>query len=142
MLRLNDLAKQQSQTHHLVVSDDLPVSLKGPCALDVSYRVEAQNDIYLIHLRVVGDLTAICQRCMHEYPLSYDNQTVIAVCRSDARAEELLEEYECIVASNWQVSLDELIHDELHLYVPEFHPDFNACDDEINQFLTEKNESY
>ncbi len=142
MLHLPELVKQGQHVKLLTVNERLPVFLIAPCQLTVSYHVEAKDDYYLIHLKVSGNVTSVCQRCMQEFPTSYENHTIIAVCRSDERAEQLLELYECIVSSNWQVDLGELVVDELHLYAPQFHPDINDCDSEINQFLTGKNESY
>jgi uncharacterized protein len=40
------------------------------------------------------------------------------------------------------VDLEDLVVDDLHLYVPQFHQETNDCDQEINQFLTGKDESY
>ena len=142
MFYLPEIAKQEQQTKAVTVDERLPDFLLSPCLLNVTYHVEAKDDFYLIHLKVTGDLKILCQRCMQEFNLSYDNHTTIAVCRSDERAEQLLEHYECIVSSNWQVDLQELIIDELHLYVPQFHPAINDCDSEINQFLTGQIETY
>lgn len=141
MLHLPEMAKYGQQDKLITVNERLPVFL-APCHLTVNYNVEAKDDYYLIHLGVSGDLNITCQRCMDEFNFSYKNATIIAVCRNDERAEQLLEQYECIVSSNWQVDLEELIIDELHLYVPPFHPEINDCNNEINKFLTEKNETY
>jgi uncharacterized protein len=135
MLHLPEMAKQDQQTKIVTVNDRLPNFLIPPCHLNVTYHVEAKDDYYLISLRVSGDLNSTCQRCMQEFSLSYDNQTTIAVCRSEERAEQMLEHYECIVSPNWQVDLEELIIDELHLYAPQFHPEINDCDSDVNQYL-------
>ncbi|CEG56745.1 YceD family protein [Legionella fallonii] len=142
MLHLPEIAKQGQQTKIIRIDDRLPSFLISPCQLNVTYHVEVEDDFYLLHLKVVGDLNAICQRCMQEFHFSYDNETTIAVCRSDERAEQVLELYECIVSSNWHVDLNDLITDELHLYAPQFHPNNNDCDSEINQILTQKDEPY
>jgi uncharacterized protein len=142
MLYLQELAKQDTHHKQIIVTERLPSFVSAPCQLEVTYQVEAQDNFYLIHLKVMGELTIICQRCMNEFKLSYNNPTTIAVARSDERAEQLLEQYECIVSSNWQVSLEDLVVDDLHLYVPQFHQEIKDCDQEINQFLTEKVESY
>lgn len=142
MLHLQDLAKQGQQGLNLILNDRLPDFIVAPCQLKISYQVEHKDDFYLINLEVAGDLTCICQRCLKQFSFSYENKTVIAVCRNDERAEQILEHYECIVSSNWQVDLNELIIDELHLYAPQIHPDINDCDDSINQFLSGKSETY
>ena len=136
MLHLPDMAKQGHQVKLLTIDDRLPSFLRAPCHLSVTYSIEANDDFYLLHLRVLGELNSICQRCLQEFHFSYDNPTNIAVCRSDERAEQLLEQYECVVSTNFQVDLEELIIDELHLYAPQVHPLVKDCDSEINKFIT------
>lgn len=142
MLHLQDLAKQGEHTTKLAVNERLPSFITEPCQLEVTYSVVSEDDFYLIHLHVAGKITVDCQRCMQEFTIPYTNQTTVAVCRSDERAEQLLEHYECIVSANLQVDLAELIIDELHLYAPQFHTEISDCGTRINQILGEKNESY
>ncbi len=142
MLHVSELAKQGKQTKVIKIEERLPSFIISPCQLNVTYFTEAEDDFYLLHLNVVGNLNVICQRCTQQFCIPYKNETTIAVCRSDERAEQVLEQYECIVSSNWHVDLNELITDELHLYAPQFHPDISDCDSEINQFLAKKDEPY
>jgi uncharacterized protein len=142
MLHLPDSAKQAHQVKLVTLGERLPVFLSDPCHLTISYHVDANDGYYLIHMNVSGNLNITCQRCMEQFISYYNNDTTIAVCRTDERAEQLLEQYECIVASNWQIDLEELVIDELHLYAPPFHPEINDCDSEINEILTVKNETY
>lgn len=142
MLHLQDLAKQNQLSQTLTITKRIPDFITAPCVIHAQYRVEAREDFYLIHLNSSGLITVVCQRCMNEFVHEYNNQTVIAVCRNDERAAELLEQYECIVSSNWQVELEDLICDELYLYVSRFHPDIDDCDSQINQILNEKFETY
>ncbi|RUR12152.1 DUF177 domain-containing protein [Legionella sp. km772] len=142
MLYLQELTKHGSQNQHLNLSARLPSFLASPCQVNVTYQVEAKEDFYLMHLVVSGELTVTCQRCLNAFNLIYNNPTTIAVARDDERAEQLLEHYECIVSSNYQVNLEDLVIDELHLYVPQFHEETKDCDGEVNQYLTGKTESY
>lgn len=141
MLHLQELAKQNAYSKEIILHERLPQFIASPCALNVHYRVEAKDNFYLIHLEVHGDLTVICQRCMQDFSLAYSNATCVAVARSEERAEQLLEHYECVVSSNWQVHLEDLVIDELHLYAPQFHQEITDCDQEINQFLAGVNEA-
>ncbi|KTD50739.1 YceD family protein [Legionella quateirensis] len=142
MLHLQDMAKQGQQTQKLTVTERLPSFINGPCQLTVTYSIEAKDDYYLIHMQTAGELVIVCQRCLCEFSSQYANQTTIAVCRSEERAEQILELYECIVSSNWQVDLVELVIDELHLYAPQFHAEIEDCGSEINEILTGKIETY
>ena len=142
MLHLPEVAKQGKQTKVVKIDERLPSFLISPCQLTVTYSTEAEDDFYLLHLNVAASLNTICQRCMQEFCFPYSNETTIAVCRNEERAEQVMELYECVVSSNWHVDLNELITDELHLYAPQFHPNVNDCDSEINQFLAKKDEPY
>ncbi len=142
MLHLQDLAMQKEHTRKLTLSERLPDFLLAPCVLDVTYGVQAEDDFYLIHLRVDGVITLLCQRCMHEFSYPYTNQTTIAVCSTETRAEALLEHYECVVSSDGLVALEDLIIDELHLYVPQNHPDIQQCDEDVTHILNGNNETY
>ncbi|STY29456.1 metal-binding, possibly nucleic acid-binding protein [Legionella wadsworthii] len=142
MLHLQEMVKQGQQKRTMTLSERLPNFIISTCQLDVTYHVEAKEDFYLIHLHVKGAIPIQCQRCMDEFHFPYDNMTVVAVCRTDERAEQILEHYECIVSASLQISLEDMLIDELHLYAPQFHPNTNECSSEINQFLAGKNEFY
>ena len=141
MLYLQEIAKQGPKNRTVKLEERLPNFITGPCQLHVRFQVEAKEDFYLIHFHVQGKLHIQCQRCLDEFDFPYDNQTIIAVCRSDMRAEQILELYECIVSANLQVSLEEILIDELHLYAPQFHATITECNSEINQFLKGNNPS-
>ncbi|MGL5741412.1 MAG: YceD family protein [Legionella sp.] len=138
MLYLQEMVKQGQQNKTVTLRERLPYFITAPCELHVRYYVESEEYFFLIHLHVEGQLMIQCQRCLDDFNFPYDNHTVIAVCRNDERAEQLLEHYECIVSANSQLDLDDLLIDELHLYAPQFHPEINDCNREINQFLTDK----
>lgn len=142
MLHLQEMVKQGQQTKTVKLSERLPHFITSTCQLDVTYHIEVKEDFYLIHLHVKGTLPIQCQRCLDEFNFPYDNMTVVAVSRTDERAEQILEHYECIVSANLQVSLEDILIDELHLYAPQFHPNINDCSTEINQILAGKNEFY
>ncbi len=142
MLYLHEIVSQGQQSTILSLADRLPAFIKGPCDVTVNYEVEAKENFYLLHLHVQGTLCIACQRCLDEFSYSYDNMTILAICRDDAQAEQLLARYECIVAPNLQIDLYELVVDELYLYAPQIHSEIAKCNSEINQFLMGKSEPY
>ena len=142
MLYLPEVVKHDPQQKQITINERLPSFIASPCQLNVHYDVKAEEGFYLINLEVNGELVVLCQRCLQEFNLTYNNQTKIAVARNDERAEQLLEHYECIVSTNYQVELEALVIDELHLYVPQFHEETKDCDEEVNQFLIGQTESY
>lgn len=138
MLHLQEEVKYGSQNKTIVLSERLPNFITAPCHLNVTYQIEVNDDFYLINLHVTGELSLHCQRCLDEFKFPYDNTTVVAVCRNEERAEQILEHYECIVSANLHVSLEEVLIDELHLYAPQFHAQISDCRSEINQILMGK----
>ncbi|ARM32200.1 metal-binding protein [Legionella longbeachae] len=135
MLHLQEMVKHGLQNKTIELKERLPNFITAPGHLHVTYQVAAKEDFYLIYLHVTGELTIQCQRCLDEFNFPYDNKTVIAVCRNDERAEQILEHYECIVSANLQISLEDILIDELHLYAPQFHAEISDCSSEINQIL-------
>lgn len=141
MLDLQELSKLDEQHKKVVLDERLPSFLKSPCEIDTSYKADFIEDFYLLHLSVKGNLKIICQRCLEDFNFEYNNQLNLAICPSEERAQELFEHYESIVSVNKKVNLQELIIDELHLYVPVFHPEIQDCNEEITQLLTGKADS-
>jgi uncharacterized protein len=138
MLYLQEMAKQGQQNRTVILSDRLPHFIIIPCNLYVTFKVDAKEDFYLIHLHTQGTLRSQCQRCLDEFSFPYDNETEVAICRDEQRANELLERYECIVSAHCNVTLEDLLLDELYLYAPQSHPENKDCSNEINQFLSGK----
>jgi uncharacterized protein len=132
-------ANADAETFRVEISERLPANIAGPCLIEGDYTFQFFSTYYLLTLTIAGDLTVICQRCLHEYPHHYSNTSVLAVCESDELANTLMNDYECVVVKDNQVDLIELITDELHLYSPENHLNYEDCDSEVNQFISVKN---
>lgn len=136
MLYLYELSGLPPRTETLLISEYRPGFLPHPSEVEATYEVEDKIDYFLIRLSVRGDLIVLCQRCMQEFTLAYDNSTVIAVCPTEERAERIQAQYDCIVANKGTVVLEDIVRDDLHLYLPPSHPDSNDCDKEALQNLT------
>lgn len=128
------------QQGNLVLEARLPPFIKSPSTLHYKFHVKMPQNYYVLTLEVSAELLCICQRCLGEYKHHYQNRTELAICSNDEIAEQLMEQYECIVSENGQVDLNELLTDELYLYGPEFHPEISDCDNEIKRFITENQE--
>lgn len=141
MLHLHELAKQSSQESHITLESRLPAHVISPCVLKVTCQVRAFENYYLLELETQGHLRLVCQRCLQAFDSVYINASQIAVCQTDERANQLQDQYECIVSPHYQVQLSELITDELHLYSPQFHPETKDCGSDILRILSENGES-
>lgn len=129
-------AKQMgSRTVQLFIEERKPAYISSPCKVSCEFQVEACQDYYLLTLNVSGAFEITCQRCMEDFQQTYDNQTTLAVCAREDIAETLMTTYECIVAADSQVDIMDIVTDELHLFLPEKHPDPAGCDHEISGFI-------
>lgn len=126
-----------NENHTLYVDIDkrLPASLQGPFKIQCNYSLIHCDSYYLLNLEVKGDITVICQRCLDGFNYPYFSKNVIAICNTDEQAEQLMENYDAVVADNNQIDLREIVTDELHLYAPEFHQEITQCNEEINKFI-------
>ena len=133
---LKTYAKQDGpESVVITLQERLPERIICPCDLTCAFHVESYGDYYIVALDVAGTLTVECQRCLQPFQYDYCNQSKLAVCATDAVAETLMEHFECIIAEGDQVDLLDILADELHLFSPEKHEDFNDCNTEISQLI-------
>lgn len=136
-LNLQNLIKKGEKTEILLtLQERLPEYLHTPCQVAIELNIKKQDDYWLLHLKTQADLHINCQRCAEDFVLPYINETELAVCETEARAESLLALYDCIVDDRAELSLDNIITDELYLYVPQFHPDLQDCDKIVHQYIS------
>ena len=112
----------------------LPTFVNSPVVLTCELNVCANKGFYLLDMRVCGLIQITCQRCLEDFACDYSNNTQIAVCATNERALELMADYECIVAKDFQVDLNEILTDDMHLYCPERHENELECCELANQF--------
>ncbi len=128
MICLKTASNQSAPTRvQLKLTERLPYYIVSDCTLDCEYLVQRLPNYYLLKLDVSGILTIQCQRCLAPFTYPYDNHTELAICRDEVTAENLMEQYECIVASQNEVDLVAIVTDELHLYAPEKHAELIEC---------------
>ena len=135
---LKTYAKQADSKHIVVhLQERLPARVHAPCDVVCDFNVETCRDYYLLTLAVHSELMITCQRCLGHFQYEYQHQTQLAVCATDAMAEQLMERFDCIVAPHHQLDLMEVLTDELHLFLPEKHLDGADCDAEISQLISD-----
>lgn len=139
MICLKTQAKQASEQRIAVLLHDrLPSKVSSPVELMCVFKVEAGSDHYLFCYVVSGCVEMTCQRCLGAFQYDYTNHTSLAVCSREDRAEALMAYMDCIVAHDNQISLVDILTDELHLFLPEKHENENECDVEIKAFIEDK----
>jgi len=72
--------------------------------------------------RVQGSISAtlevLCQRCMAPMPLSLETRVLLGIVTTEAQANALPDDYEPLLVGSEEVSLTELVEDELLLALP------------------------
>ncbi len=133
---LKTYAKQHGLQHiAMTLQERLPERVSGPCELTCDFQVVNHGDYYLLTLYITGKLAINCQRCLHIFQDDFYNESQLAVCVNDSVAETLMEHFDCVVASDHQVDLVELLTDELYLFSPEKHRNPMDCHSEIFQWI-------
>lgn len=138
LLNLKLLTTSQQQHHRVYLEERLPFFINTPCWVDCCYQVQKESRYTLLHMEISAELTVICQRCLSEFSVKHTNKTTLALCETESIANELMSDYECIVVSDGVVSLDDLIADDLHLYVPQKHEVVQDCDSVATTYLGEE----
>ena len=118
------------------LQERLPARVEGPCDITCTFHVAAASDHYLLNFEASGDVHIICQRCLGTFLHAYHNKTTLAICPNDEIAEQLMDSYECIVGRG-EIDLDDVLADDLHLFLPEKHLDYAQCDAEISQLIVD-----
>ena len=127
--------QDKPSTISLEIQERLPSHIEGPCLLTCGFSVKNCVDYYLLSLKTTGPLRIICQRCLQTFVTAYEHEMQLAVCDSEPAAEQLMNDYDSVVAKYNQIDLVELLTDDLHLYSPVSHPDSKECDTIIDKFL-------
>jgi uncharacterized protein len=118
-----------SQHAVITLTDRLPSQIVADCTLNCDYRVQRFADFHLLTLDVKSALSLLCSRCLEVFTYPYENHTELAVCRDEATATQVMNQYECIVGNQNTLDLVEILTDELHLYAPYMHKE--TCQLEI-----------
>jgi uncharacterized protein len=113
----------------------LPAHISKVNPVVCEYEVTAQDNYYLVRMKVNGELELLCQRCLQNFSYPYQSEMEIAVCESDSMAEKLLERFETIVERSFIIDLEEIVTDELYLSVPERHVNEEDCDKEVSKYI-------
>ncbi len=104
-----------------------PAHLVLPCTIDGWFKVEKCNNYWSLTFSVNSTLQLRCQRCLHAFTHTWQQQTEIAVCSREDIAIQLLTNHETFVAPDLRINLHEIIIDELHFSLPEKHHDEQDC---------------
>ncbi len=121
------------------VTDRIPGFIEPPCRLVCEYHLQRSKDYSLLTCTVSSardyPLTLLCQRCLASFKYPYTNTSTIALCKTEEQALQLMDDYTCVVIENDELDFTELVTDDLYLYVPENHPDFSDCDEEVSKYI-------
>ncbi len=84
----------------------------------LDYRVECLDEGRRVHVQASGELDLTCELSLETYRQPVEVDTLLEVVGSEAEAALLPEEADAVVTDNEQLTLGELIEDELLLALP------------------------
>lgn len=113
--------------YSIAITERLPVHVNAVRDVEFYYTLEKFKEYFLLTLDISAVITIECQRCMHDFEYQYSNSSNIAICKSDEIAERVMELHDSIVSPSNDVDFMQIITDDLHLFCPIFHDDFDAC---------------
>lgn len=127
-LSLKTLAKEhKNHKTTLILQNRLPEFVAGDVVANCSYSVKEQEGQYLLFLKVEAQVEIICQRCLNLFKYEYFGDNSLLVCDTEEVAKLKINDYECIVAGNNTVVLEDILIDDLYLFLPDKHAK-EACD--------------
>ncbi|NDH67405.1 MAG: hypothetical protein EBY22_05765 [Gammaproteobacteria bacterium] len=119
---LKTLAKQSHPVQLTVeVNERLPYYIQAPCVLTCEVAVQHERRYYVLNLKSSGQLIINCQRCLQDFAYAYNHKSEVAICESDEIANQLMSSMDCMVQSDDDLDLLEIVTDDLHLFSPEKH---------------------
>ena len=117
----------------------LPSYIIADCHFACHIKASYCDGYYLLEISSQGILQIECQRCLQPFPYNFEHKSVLAACTDEVAAENLLGEYETIVANNHFIDLNDIITDDIYLTAPEKHINSQDCDDEIQLYFRSQN---
>jgi uncharacterized protein len=111
----------------LLINNRLPKHIEKVDRVFFYYTLEKFKEYFILILEVNAELIIECQRCLQNFEYNYRNVNNFAICKSEAVAEKLMNDYEPIVSMNNELDLLEIITDDLHLFCPEVHVNLAEC---------------
>ncbi len=121
----------------LNIQERLPVNMLKPSTLACEYHIEQIQDYWTLQLKIRGNLTLSCQRCVDEFEHAFEHKNVLTIVKREEDAEKMSQDHEIIVADHQTINIVDVITDELHLFVPEHHLQYDDCNRDLSKFLSQ-----
>lgn len=123
MIIVNDSILGNVYTVSLCLKERLPWFIQGPCHIECQYMLKYADNkkYYLLWMQYFGMVDTICQRCAKVFTQKYTNINELALCATDDLAKTLLKNYETVVLKANKFDINELVIDDLFLYLPQKH---------------------
>jgi len=94
----------------IIVSERLPAVMCEPSMVQCSYSIHKKRSKYFFKMHLSGSIQLECQRCLSVWRYAYEN-------------EHILEEDELMIDAEMRIDLVDIVTDDLHLFLPEKHPE-------------------
>jgi uncharacterized protein len=122
--KVNNFIKEDIQ---VILDERLPSYVLEPMEMTFSYEIEKEGPLYLLTIHEKANPKIQCQRCMEECTQLFEHTSKIAICGSDEIAQQYQSTHDLIVASDFIIEINDILIDDLHLYLPNFHKKIDQC---------------
>ncbi len=133
--------ESEAQNVNIIINDRLPNFIDSAAKLSCNFSVTKSEDYYLLKYFVAGKLNIRCQRCLDIFEYDYNHENKLAVCNNEESAAMLMQHIDSIVSNDNQADLNDILVDDLHLYVPEKHDSIDDCGDETTKLMRSEHEN-
>lgn len=117
----------KSEEIKLLIKERLPHFVASDVEMSFTYEVAQQGPLYLLNIDEKASISVICQRCMGEFEQPFEHQSQIAICATDKMAQQYQSLYDVIVISDLIVNIEDILVDDLYLYLPNNHKNIDLC---------------
>ena len=112
----------------LLAGDEGVIEAVLSCSRDEENR-------YLVHVALEGDVTVTCQRCLEPMRQHLSSENTLAVVWTDEQAAHLPRHLDPLILEDEPCRLWDLVEDELILALPAFsYHDTEACNDSMSGY--------
>lgn len=111
----------------LILDERLPYYVLEPIEMSFSYEVIKEGSIYILTVYEYAQPKVQCQRCMEDTVQPFEHESKIAICGSEEIAQQYQSGYDLIVSPDFIIEIKDILIDDLHLYLSNFHKKIDQC---------------
>lgn len=135
-ISLPEFAKVQEIQHKsFMLTDRLPQYINGNIVVDCTFHVKKHDNGYILSLKTQAKPEIICQRCLNLFKYDYFYSNDLLICDNEDIANSKMQQYECVVVKTYNIVLQDILTDDLYLFLPDKHPQNECSFENLTKYL-------